>query len=102
MPAGYVLVYEGDWRDEVFVICDGTAAVIVDGHAQLLLGPGSVIGAVPPLAPPTRAARVVAATPTRFFVFERNAFAELGMHQPHFNGNGSTRPPGRRQADRPT
>jgi CRP-like cAMP-binding protein len=99
VPAGYVLVYDGDWRDEVFVVSEGTAAVIVDGHAERSLGPGSVIGAEPPLGPPTPRTTVVAATPTRFFIFDRKGFATLDISS-HRAGEGLTRPPGRRQAGR--
>ena len=102
VPAGYVLVYDGDLRDEVFVVADGTAAVVVDGRAERLLGPGAVIGAPPPLAPPAIGTMIVAATPTRFFVCDRKAFAALATGQSDFSGDSSTRPPGRRQAGRLT
>jgi CRP-like cAMP-binding protein len=74
VPSGYLLVYSGQWRDEVYVIADGKAAVIVDGRAELTLGPGSVIGSATLPGPVTPRTAVVACTPLRFFVLERRAF----------------------------
>jgi CRP-like cAMP-binding protein len=75
--AGCVLVDDGDWGDEVIVVCDGRATVIVDGRAEGSLGPGAVIGAAPPLGPPAPSTTIVAVTPMRFFLFERTTFAAL-------------------------
>jgi CRP-like cAMP-binding protein len=102
VPAGYVLAYDGDWRDQVFVVSDGTAAVVVDGRAERLLGPGTVLGAEPPLAPPAPGTMVMAATPARFLVCDRRTFAALATPRPAPSGDSSTRPPGRRPADRLT
>src|SRR5437016_8422969 len=33
VPAGYVLVYEGDWGHEVFVVAEGEAEVTAGGDA---------------------------------------------------------------------
>jgi hypothetical protein len=82
-------------------VFEGAAAVIVDGHAERTLGPGSVIGAEPPLGPPTRRITVIAATPMRFLIFDRTSFGALNLHSDR-GGEGPTRPPGRRQAGRLT
>jgi CRP-like cAMP-binding protein len=82
VPAGYVLVYEGDWGDEVFVIADGTAAVIVDDERHSSLGPGAMFGANPPLRPPATGASVVATSPMRFFVFDADGFASFAADHP--------------------
>jgi CRP-like cAMP-binding protein len=82
VPAGYVLVYEGDWGDEVFVIADGTAAVVVDGDGVNDLGPGAMIGSVPPLRPPAAGATVIATSSMRFFVFDGHGFASLVHDHP--------------------
>jgi CRP-like cAMP-binding protein len=82
VPAGYVLIYEGDLGDEVFVIADGMAAVVVDGHCAGDLGPGTIIGSVPPLRPPAAGATVVATSAMRFFVFDGGGFASLARQHP--------------------
>ena len=82
VPAGYVLVYEGDWGDEVFVIAEGTAAVVVDGEGLAQLGPGAMIGAAPPLQPPAPTATVVATSAMRFFVFDGAGFSALAREHP--------------------
>jgi CRP-like cAMP-binding protein len=82
VPAGYVLVYEGDWGDEVFVIADGTAAVVVDGSGVTYLGPGAMIGEVSPLRPLAAGATVIATSAMRFFVFDRDGFAALVHDHP--------------------
>lgn len=86
VPAGYVLVYEGDWGDEVFVIADGTAAVVVDGEGLINLGPGAMIGAVAPLRPPAARASVVATSAMRFFVFDGDGFSSLAHDHPAILG----------------
>lgn len=82
VPAGYIIVYDGDWGDEVFVVADGTAAVIVDGRAELTLGVGALVGALAPLAPPSPWTTVVASSAMRFFVFDRDGFAGLVADHP--------------------
>jgi CRP-like cAMP-binding protein len=82
VPAGYVLVYEGDWGDEVFVIAEGTAVVVVDGDGFAHLGPGAMVGAAPPLRPPAPNATVVATSAMRFFVFDGDGFSSLARAHP--------------------
>ena len=77
VPAGYVLVYEGDWGNEVFVVADGTAKVTASGRTLADLAVGSVIGELAVLNPAPRTATVVASTAMRFFVFDRDAFEAL-------------------------
>jgi CRP-like cAMP-binding protein len=77
VPAGYVLVYEGDWGHEVFVIAEGEAEVTAGGRMLALLDAGAVIGELAVLNPAPRTATVVAASPMRFLVFEDNAFESL-------------------------
>lgn len=77
VPAGYVLVYEGDWGHEVFVVAEGEAEVTAGGRMLALLGAGAVIGELAALNPAPRTATVVATSPMRFFMFEDHAFAAL-------------------------
>ena len=77
VPAGYVLVYEGDWGHEVFVVAEGEAEVTAGGRMLALLDAGSVIGELAVLNPAPRTATVVAASSMRFFVFDDKAFEAL-------------------------
>lgn len=77
VPAGYVLVYEGDWGGEVFVVAEGEARVTAGGRTLAVLGASAVIGELAVLNPAPRTATVTAATPMRFLVFERDAFEAL-------------------------
>jgi CRP-like cAMP-binding protein len=77
VPAGYVLVYEGDWGHEVFVVAEGAAAVTAGGRTLAVLDSGAVIGELAVLNPAPRTATVTATTPMRFFVFDDKAFEAL-------------------------
>jgi CRP-like cAMP-binding protein len=77
VPAGYVLVYEGDWGHEVFVVAEGEAEVTAGGRMLALLDAGSVIGELAVLNPAPRTATVVAASPMRFFVFDDKSFESV-------------------------
>jgi CRP-like cAMP-binding protein len=74
VPSGYVLVHEGDWGREVFIIEDGVAEVAVDGRQQAVLGPGSFVGKMAVLDQGRRSASVAAVTPLRLLVLESRAF----------------------------
>jgi CRP/FNR family transcriptional regulator len=74
VPAGYVLVYEGDWGNEVFVVADGEARVTAGGRTLAVLGASAVIGELPLFNPSPRTATVTASTPMRFFVFDSDSF----------------------------
>ena len=77
VPAGYVVVYEGDWGDEVFVVADGEARVTAGGRTLAVLPASAVIGELAALHPAPRIATVEAATPMRMFVFDRDSFDQL-------------------------
>ena len=77
VPAGYVLVYEGDWGHEVFVVAEGEARVTAGGRTLAVLGPSAVIGELAVLNPAPRTATVTASEPMRFFVFDRDSFEAL-------------------------
>jgi CRP/FNR family transcriptional regulator, cyclic AMP receptor protein len=77
VPAGYVLVHEGDWGDEAFIVIDGEAEVAVEGRQLAVAGPSSFIGEMAVIDHGRRTASVAAITPMRLFVLESRAFTGL-------------------------
>lgn len=63
--AGELLVREGDAGTGLFLIVDGTADVIRDGHRIATLGPGEFVGELSVLDRRPRLANVIARTPIR-------------------------------------
>jgi voltage-gated potassium channel len=84
VPAGHVVVREGDEGREFFVIADGTARVTVgDGTEVAELGPGSFFGEMALLDGGDRVATVTAASTLELLVLHRDEFNEmLGMAMP--------------------
>lgn len=62
---GELLVREGDAGTGLFLIVDGTADVIHDGHTIATLGPGEFVGELSVLDRRPRVANVIARTPIR-------------------------------------
>jgi CRP-like cAMP-binding protein len=82
VPAGYVLVYDGDWRPEVFVVVEGRAEVRVGANLLDGVGRGAVIDAstgVPGVDAPVT---VTAATSMRLFQFHKAAFDAFTARHP--------------------
>jgi CRP-like cAMP-binding protein len=94
VPTGFVLVYEGDWGDEVFVIAEGNAAVLVEGQRVDTLVAGALFGGIGASEPLPAGSTVVAASPMRFFVFDSDGFRDLLDDHPSLverAGNATTR-----------
>ena len=62
---GDLLVREGDAGTGLFLIVDGTADVIHDGHIVATLGPGGFVGELSVLDRRPRLANVIARTPIK-------------------------------------
>ena len=77
VPPGYVLVHEGAFGHEVFVLAEGEAEVAAEGRQLAVLGPSAVVGEMAVLDKGRRAASVAAVTSLRLFVFESRAFVTL-------------------------
>ena len=81
LPAGSVLMREGETGVEAFVILDGTAAVSICGGAIATVGPGETVGEMALIEGRPRIATVVALTPLRVLVVGRRHAAAL-LDQP--------------------
>jgi CRP/FNR family cyclic AMP-dependent transcriptional regulator len=75
LPAGSVLVDQGDMGREAFVIIDGTATVSRNGRKVRTLGPGDAVGELALLDHGPRTARVTADTELTTLVLSSREFA---------------------------
>ena len=80
--AGTVLVRRGEPGDEFFLILDGTVKVEVSERKRVPLGPGAFFGEMSLLDGGARSATVVAETPVRLLVVNRENFALLCREVP--------------------
>jgi CRP-like cAMP-binding protein len=71
VPAGKVLVREGDWSYEILAIEEGTAEVVRDGARVAQLGPGDVVGEIGVMDAVPRTATVTAGTPMLLITLDR-------------------------------
>ena len=86
VPAGTVVVRDGDYAREFFVIVDGTAEVVKAGETVATLGPGDFFGEIALLVTDLRTASVVAATPLRLLVVAPREFRTMLDASPEIAG----------------
>jgi CRP/FNR family transcriptional regulator, cyclic AMP receptor protein len=65
VPAGAMVIREGDYSNEMVAIESGTADVIQGGRTVAALGPGDVFGEIGVLEHEMRTASIVAGSPMR-------------------------------------
>jgi CRP-like cAMP-binding protein len=82
VPAGRVLMRQGDRGSEMFVIVSGKLAVERDGKALAEHGSGAVVGEIALLAEMPRTATVIALEPSRLFVLSNREFRSLMDEMP--------------------
>jgi CRP-like cAMP-binding protein len=76
VPAGAVVIREGDAGDRYYVVAQGTLAVTVGAEAKRELGPGSSFGEIALLRDVPRTATVTALTDCRLLALERDVFLQ--------------------------
>jgi CRP-like cAMP-binding protein len=79
VSAGEVLIRQGDYAREFFVIVEGLAEVVRDGRHVATLGPGEFFGEGGLIEGPERSATVRAVTEIDLLVLGRREFSEM-MH----------------------
>jgi CRP/FNR family transcriptional regulator, cyclic AMP receptor protein len=77
VPAGRVLIRQGDPGREAFVICDGRAKATVRGKKSAHLGPGQCFGEMALLDAAPRSATVTAESDMRLLVLDSRQFSTL-------------------------
>jgi CRP/FNR family transcriptional regulator, cyclic AMP receptor protein len=77
VPAGRVLMRQGDPGREAFVIADGRAKVTIRGKRSAKLGPGECFGEMALLHSAPRTATVTAESDMRLFVLGSREFSSL-------------------------
>jgi CRP-like cAMP-binding protein len=82
LPAGAVLMEQGNAARECFIVASGQADVLIDGEPVATIGPGEVVGELALLTGGPRTATVRARTDVRVFVVAPNELASLLDHPP--------------------
>jgi MFS family permease len=82
LPAGHVLIREGDPGDRFYLIAEGTVEVTVRGVHASFRGPGDHLGEIALLRRIPRTATVVTTTPSRVIAVERDRFLEAVTGHP--------------------
>jgi CRP/FNR family transcriptional regulator, cyclic AMP receptor protein len=77
VPAGRVLMRQGDPGREAFVIADGRATATIRGKRSAKLGPGECFGEMALLHSAPRSATVTAESDMRLLVLGSREFSEL-------------------------
>jgi CRP/FNR family cyclic AMP-dependent transcriptional regulator len=81
VPAGKVLMRQGDTGQEFFIVVDGTLRVERDGKAVAERGPGEFVGEIALVDEAPRSATVTCETPCRLLVIGHREFHELLQEQ---------------------
>jgi MFS family permease len=83
LPAGSVVIRQGDHGDRFYAIVEGTVTVDVDGRDLSTLGPGGWFGEIALIRDVPRTATVTAVTATRFLTLDREEFLRVVTgHEP--------------------
>lgn len=82
VPAGKVLMRQGDPGREAFVIADGGARATVRGKRSVKMGPGDCFGEMALIHVAPRSATVTAESDMRLFVLGSRQFSELMAEVP--------------------
>lgn len=82
VPAGKVLMLQGDTGSEAFVVVSGRLAVVRSGQPLEDRGPGEIVGEIALLSEGPRTATVTAAERTRLLVLGHREFHALMDEQP--------------------
>ncbi len=82
LPAGAVLMREGERGREFVVIVDGEVEVTKDGSSLRTMGPGEFAGEIALVADVPRTATVTALTQVRILVLSDQAFQRLIRETP--------------------
>ena len=82
LPAGRVLMREGERGTEFFVLLDGSADVLRSGRKINKLGDGDFFGEIALVSRSERTATVTTSEPSRLLVITEQAFRALLDHAP--------------------
>ena len=86
IPAGTVVMREGEHGDAFFVVLDGSATIEASGRRVGALGPGDHMGELALLDPAPRNATVTASTDMTVGVVDARTFAAIVRDVPALTG----------------
>lgn len=84
LPAGTVIMREGEAGDEMFVVLEGELAISRRGKRIDYLGPGMVLGEMAMIDNRPRSATATTATPCSLIRLDREGFRDLVGRSPEF------------------
>lgn len=82
LPAGHVLMRQGDNGSQMFIILSGEALVERDGRELAKVGPGTVLGEMAIVAEGPRVATATLTKPSHLFVLAHREFHSLMENLP--------------------
>lgn len=82
LPAGHVLMRQGDNGSQMFIILSGEALVERDGRELAKVGPGAVLGEMAIVAEGPRVATATLTKPSHLFVLAHREFHSLMENLP--------------------
>ena len=82
LPSGRAVARQGEYGSEFYVIVEGSASVVRDGHHLADLGPGDFFGELALLAHIQRTATVTTTAPSSLIVVGSREFRALLDDQP--------------------
>jgi CRP-like cAMP-binding protein len=84
IPAGTTIFREGENGNNMYVIQEGEANIIVNGQVVETIGPGGIAGELSLIEPSPRSATVTAKTECKVVSIDEAKFKILVHHTPYF------------------
>ena len=84
VPAGTVIIREGDEGNKMFVVMDGEVEITIKGKRIASAARGEIVGERALISPELRSATVTALTDARMAVIVQSIFDSLVQYVPYF------------------
>ena len=84
VPAGAVVIREGDEGNKMYVVMDGEVEITIKGKRIATAGRGEIVGEMALINSDLRSATVTALTGSRLAVIDQSSFDSLLQYVPDF------------------